>query len=293
VIDLTLSQSEAIIEEGGTLKLIANVAPDYATDKRVVWSTSDADVAIAVKGVVVGLTPGTATITAKAGDVEATCVVTVEKRYIPVASVVLNKNTATVIEGDTLVLTATVRPDNAEDKTVTWTSSDETLATVSDGQVITLAPGKVTITATAGGQTASCYITIEERFIPVSEVVLNPAEATIEVGEKIVLSATVLPENATKKTIVWKSSSSKIASVRNGTVVGVAEGTATITAKSGDVEGTCVITVKLADNIEAVTGGERFTIYDITGRPIKTDATSTKGLQQGIYIINGRKTVVK
>ena len=293
VIDLTLSQSEATIEEGGTLKLIANVAPDYATDKRVVWSTSDADVAIAVKGVVVGLTPGTATITAKAGDVEATCVVTVEKRYIPVASVVLNKNTATVIEGDTLVLTATVRPDNAEDKTVTWTSSDETLATVSDGQVITLAPGKVSITATAGGKSASCYITIEERFIPVSEVVLNPAEATIEVGEKIVLSATVLPENATKKTIVWKSSSSKIASVRNGTVVGVAEGTATITAKSGDVEGTCVITVKLADNIEAVTGGERFTIYDITGRPIKTDATSTKGLQQGIYIINGRKTVVK
>jgi uncharacterized protein YjdB len=92
---------------------------------------------------------------------------------------------------------------------------------------------------------------------------------------------------------VWKSSSSKIASVRNGTVVGVAEGTAIITAKSGDVEGTCVITVKLADNIEAVTGGERFTIYDITGRPIKIDATSTKGLQQGIYIINGHKTVVK
>ena len=290
---ITLSQNAATLEEGSSLKLNATVTPDYATDKTVTWSTSDADVAIVVKGTVVALSPGTATITAKAGEQEATCVVTVEKRYIPVASIILNHTTATVTEGDTLTIIATITPADADDKSVTWTTSDEAIATVDNGTVVALAPGKVTITATAGGKNATCVVTVEERFIPVTEVVLNYTEATIEVGEKLALQATVLPENATKKTIVWRSSSSKIATVRNGNVSGVAEGTAIITAKSGDIEATCVVTVKLPDGIDNVANDEHMDIYDLTGRPVKLNAKSTKGLEQGIYIINGHKTIVK
>ena len=290
---ISLSQNTATLEEGSSLTLVATVTPDYATNKSVTWSTSDADVAIAVKGVVVALSPGTATITAKAGDKEATCTVTVEKRYIPVSSVILSQTTATVTEGDTLTLTATVKPTDADEPTVTWGTSNAAIATVENGVVITHKPGTVTITATAGSKEAKCVITVEERFIPVTEVVLNYTEATIEVGEKLALKATVLPEDATKKTLSWRSSSSKIASVRNGNVTGIAEGTAIITAKCGDIEATCVVTVKLPDSIDNVSNDERLDIYDITGRPVKLGAKSTKGLEQGIYIINGRKTVVK
>jgi uncharacterized protein YjdB len=206
---------------------------------------------------------------------------------------VLDQTQATVIEGDTLVLTATVRPDNADDKTVTWSTSDASIAVVDNGVVVTLAPGTVTITATAGGREAKCVITVEERFVPVTGVVLNYTEATIAVGEKLELVATVLPEDATKQSVTWKTSDKSVASVRRGIVVGVAEGVTVITAKIEDFEATCVVTVKLADSIEQVAGDERFTVYDLTGRAVLWNATSTDGLQRGVYIINGHKTVVK
>lgn len=293
VTHVTLSQSAITMQEGSSVTLKATVSPDHASNKIVTWSTSDADVAIAVKGVVVGLSPGTATITAKVGDKEATCVVTVEKKKRPVTSILLSQATATVTEGDTLWLKAIVNPADADDPSVTWSTSDADIAIVEEGAVITLSPGKVTITATAGDKTAQCVVIVEERFIPVEDIVLNFTEATIEVGEKLSLTATVLPENATKKTIIWRSSDSKVARVRAGTVTGVAEGTAVITATSGDVEVGCVVTVTLAGGIDQATGDVTLTIYDVTGRLVKQDAKSTKGLEQGIYIINGRKTVVK
>jgi uncharacterized protein YjdB len=147
--------------------------------------------------------------------------------------------------------------------------------------------------ATAGGKTATCVVTVEERYIPVSEVILNYTEVTLEVGESINIEATVLPENATEPTISWKSSSSKIATIRRKVISAVAPGTATITAKAGDIEAYCVVTVKSADSIDAATAEERYTIYDITGRLVRQDALSTDGLKQGIYIINGRKTVIE
>ena len=291
--EIILSQSAITIEESSSTTLIATVLPDYATDKKVTWSTSNADVAIVVKGVVVGLSIGTATITATTGDQAVTCEVTVVKKTIPVRSVVLSQSAATVIEGDTLTLTATVNPNNADDTTVTWKSSDTDVAIVNNGVVIALTPGTVTITATAGGKTATCEITVEERFIPVTEVILNHTEATLNVGDKLELTATVLPEDATKKTVTWKSSNSKVASIRKGVVTAVAEGTAVITAKAGDIEATCVITVKLPDGIDHATNGKSLIIYDITGRPVRHDAKTTNGLEQGVYIINGQKTVIK
>ena len=291
--EIILSQSAITLEESSSTTLTATVLPDYATDKKVTWSSSNADVAIVVKGVVVGLNIGTATITATIGDQVATCEVTVVKKTIPVRSVVLNQSVATIIEGDTLTLTATVNPNNADDTTVTWKSSNTDVAIVNDGVVIALTPGTATITATAGGKTATCEITVEERFIPVTEVILNHTEATLNVGEKLELTATVLPENATKKTVTWKSSNSKVASIRKAVVTAVAEGTAIITAKAGDIETTCVITVKLPDGIDQATSSKNLIIYDITGRPVRHDAKTTKGLEQGVYIINGQKTVIK
>ena len=132
--------------------------PDNATDKTVTWSTSDASVASVSNGVVTAKKVGTATITAKAGDKSATCAVTVAAT--PVTSVTLNRTSATLKVNETVTLTATVKPDDATDKTVTWSTSDANVASVSNGVVTAKKVGTATITAEAGGKTAVCTITV-------------------------------------------------------------------------------------------------------------------------------------
>ena len=101
---------------------------------------------------------GSATITAKAGDKSATCAITVAAT--PVTSVTLNKTSASLKAGETVTLTATVKPDDATDKTVTWTTSDASVATVSNGVVTAKKVGTATITAKAGDKSATCSITV-------------------------------------------------------------------------------------------------------------------------------------
>ncbi len=293
VTSITLSQSEVTLEEGSSLTLKATINPAHATDQTMTWSTSDADVAIAVKGVVVALAPGTATITAKAGDKKATCLVTVKKKAVAVTNVFLSQSKAQIVEGETLTLTATVTPDNADDKTVTWETSAPTIATVDNGVVTAVAPGTATITAKAGNKEAICTITVVAKYVPLTAIMLNPTEMSIEVGESKTITATMVPENATDNIPTWLSSNKEIASVRRGIVKGIAPGEVTITAQIGDIKATCVVKIVLPDGIEQATESELLKIYDITGRPVRLDATSTDGLEQGIYIINGRKTVVK
>ena len=90
--------------EGDTQTLSATVKPDDATDKTVTWSSSNTAVATVDGGKVTAVAPGTATITAKAGDKTATCAVTVEKKVVPVTSVSLDRTTLTMTEGDTQTL---------------------------------------------------------------------------------------------------------------------------------------------------------------------------------------------
>lgn len=166
VAGITLDQTAATLTEGETLTLTATVSPDDATDKTVTWSTSDASVATVANGVVTALAPGTATITAKAGDKEATCVVTVEKKVIAVSGIALDQTAATLTEGETLTLKATVSPDDATDKTVTWSTSDASVATVADGVVTAVAAGTATITAKAGEHSATCVVTVTRKEEP-------------------------------------------------------------------------------------------------------------------------------
>ncbi|MBP5501668.1 MAG: Ig domain-containing protein [Bacteroidales bacterium] len=83
-----------------------------------------------------------------------------QSTIIPVSSLTLDNTSITIVEGETFTLTATVTPDNATDKTVTWTSSDATVATVSDGKVTAVKEGAATITAKAGDKTAECKVTV-------------------------------------------------------------------------------------------------------------------------------------
>ena len=141
-----------------TVTLTATVKPDDATDKSVTWTTSDASVATVDNGVVTAKKVGSATITAKAGDKEATCAITVVAT--PVTSVTLDRTSASLKAGETVTLTATVKPDDATDKTVTWTTSDASVATVENGVVTAKKVGSATITAKAGDKEATCAITV-------------------------------------------------------------------------------------------------------------------------------------
>lgn len=177
---------------------------------------------------------------------------------IAVEGITLDKTTATVEEGATVTLTATVTPENATDKTVTWSTSDEAIATVSGGVVTGVKAGEVTITAKAGDKSATCTVTVtaaatEPEVVPVTGVTLNQTAVTLDIDQSITLTATVAPENATNKAVTWASDKTDVATVdANGKVTAVAAGTANITVTTADdgKTATCAVTVNPATEPE-------------------------------------------
>ena len=143
-------------------------------------------------------------------------------------------------------LKATVAPDNATDKTVTWSSDKTSVATVdATGKVTAVAEGTATITAKAGDKTATCKVTVKAAVVAVTSVKLDKTELALTVGDAAAqLTATVAPDNATDKTVTWSIDKTSVATVdATGKVTAVAEGEATITAKAGDKTATCKVTV--------------------------------------------------
>ena len=242
---LSLDQTSVTLAENESITLTATVGPADATDKTVTWSSSNPAIATVEDGKVTAIKEGSATITAKAGEKSATCQVTVKKSAIPVESISLDQTSLSLISGESERLTATVKPDNATDKTVTWTSSDTSIVDVDqNGEVRANDAGTAVITARAGEKSATCTVTVT---VPVDKITLDRTSATLKVDESITLTATIKPSNATDKTIMWSSSNPNIAKVDNGTVTAINEGTATITAKAGEKSATCSVTVKNPD----------------------------------------------
>ena len=247
---------DAAMTVDGEQTLTATVAPADATDKTVTWKSSDATVAtVDANGKVVAKKAGEVTITATAGGVSGTLKITVSDKaptVIPVQSVTVTGKQE-LVEGASTTLTATVAPADATDKTVTWKSSDESVATVDkDGVVTAKKAGTVTITATAGGVSGTLHITVTAKpveTVPVTSVeVTVEAGTTVSVGKTLQATATVKPGNATNKKVTWKSSDESIATVdANGVITAKKAGKAVITAtstdgtdKSGSVEITVV-----------------------------------------------------
>lgn len=145
--------------------------------------------------------------------------------------------------GGTGTLTANVSPEGATD-TVAWSSSDPAVATVENGVVTAAGVGEAIITATAGDASATCKVTVQPDAIPVTGVTVTADRTSLYNGEVAVLTATVLPENATDKTVAWTSSDETIATVdANGRVTAVSAGSVTITAAAGGVTSEAVFIV--------------------------------------------------
>ncbi|RYQ12461.1 Ig-like domain-containing protein [Bifidobacterium pseudolongum] len=170
--------------------------------------------------------------------------------FVPVNSVSINgdgvsSGALTLDPEDTCALHATVNPANATDKTVTWSSSDVKVATVdASGKVSAKAAGTVTITAKAGGKSASVKVTVKTPVVPVSSVSLSGGTSSLEVGGSTQFKATVAPANATDRKVTWSSSDAKVATVdASGKVSAKAAGTVTITAKAGGKSASVKVTV--------------------------------------------------
>lgn len=165
---------------------------------------------------------------------------------VPVESVELDikEITLTVLD-DEVKLTATVKPDNAYDKTVVWSSSDPTVVVVSqDGYIAGLKPGTAVITATAGKHQATCQVTVEEVVIVVENITLNRTDVSLRQGASYKLKAVISPSDATYDGVNWSSSDERITTVdQTGLVYAKAEGAAVISVEAGGKKATCRVTV--------------------------------------------------
>ena len=251
VSSVAVTPSRIEIIEGESAVLSASVSPEAASDRAVAWSSSDRSVATVDKaGTVHGLRPGTATVTATAEGKSGTCAVTVKAKAVNVTEVTLDKTELTLTEGETETLTATVKPDNADNRKVTWSSDKTDVATVDGvGRVTAVKAGEavVTVTTEDGGKTATCKVTVKAKTVSVTEVTLDKTELTLTEGETETLTATVKPDNADNRKVTWSSDKTEVATVGGDgrvTAVKAGEAVVTVTTEDGGKTATCKVTVK-------------------------------------------------
>lgn len=241
---------------GTTAVLNAEIEPDYASNKKVTWKSSNTKIATVDQNgkITAKNTVGTCkiTVTTDDGGKTATCVISV---VIPTTSVKLNKSTLSLDSGETETLKATVAPSDATDKKVTWSSSDTAVATVSSTGVVTAkSGGKATITAkTSGGQTAKCTVTVKQSATGVN---LDKSSLTLYASQTATLNATPVPSTATTNKYTWKSSNTSVLTVvgtgRSARLTAIKAGTATITVTLGNVSTKCTVKVTSKVDVKSV-----------------------------------------
>lgn len=251
VTGISLDKTGIEMVEGETATLTATVTPSDATDKSITWTSNAPGIAeVNDNGKVTAIKAGEATITAttKDGGKTATCKIKVIPLTVPVESVSLDITEAEMTEGDELILKATVLPENATTKTVTWTSSDDNIAAVDEsGKVSALKPGKATIKAMAGEKSAECAISVIKKVILVQSVTIEPENAEVIEGESLQLKAVIMPDDATDTEVEWASSNPSVVTVNSeGLITGVKSGTTKVEVRmkaNHDIKGSCNVTV--------------------------------------------------
>lgn len=259
VTGITLNKPAVTLEAGQKETLTATVtASGDGVDKSLSWSSSAPSVAsVDSAGTITAVAPGTATITAASvsnAKVTAVCTVTVTAKKVPVTSVTLQPNSISLDARDnnnkTATLTAAVLPADATDKSLTWTSSNKSVATVANGVVTAVGGGTATITATANdgsGCSSVCTVTV---VTPVKGITLSKSNLTLDKNMTAAVTANVAPENASNQTITAQSKNTDIATVSKNadgsyTIKGVATGNTDIvfTAADNGITASCTVAV--------------------------------------------------
>ncbi len=247
VTSVDLDYTDITLKMGEEFRLTALVLPEDASDKTVLWSSSDTNVAtVNENGMVTAVNSGSATILCKSADSGETsmCNVTV---YQPVTGVTISNESMTVRKGQEFWLNATCQPENAMNKLIIWSSSDTSIATVDkNGKVTAVEPGDCVITATSqdSGVTARCSLTVTQ---PITGISLNTNAKTILAGEKFVIIPTIEPLDADNKNVTYTSSDTSVATVdSDGIVTGVRGGKTVIIVKTEErgLIASCLVTVQ-------------------------------------------------
>ena len=187
-----------------------------------------------------------AEIIIKSGDKSITMDITQKASpFVPVTAVKLSASSLALTEGDVARLTATVEPADATDKTVVWSSDSPEIAEVDqEGNVTAKSEGEAVITAVSGDVSGTCTVVVSKRIIPVTSVTVIPEYVELTEGDSKALMVRIQPSDATDKTVVWSSDAPEIVEVSDGgRITAMSEGTAVVTASSGDVSGTCTVVV--------------------------------------------------
>ena len=237
VTKLTLSAPEKYAYVGQTLPLSVTYAPENASIQAVAWSSANEKVAtVNDSGVVTGVSKGQATIRATAADGSgryATYQVTVRQQP---TSIELKSKSDTVNVGSYMTVQATVLPNATNDKSVVWSSSNESVAKVnSAGRVTPVSPGSCVITCASKefpAVSSSMTVMVQQ---PVSKISFLEKEASVHVGSTVTVFWQVEPSNATNKNVAFSSRDERIATVdASGTIRGVKRGSTTITVTAQD-----------------------------------------------------------
>lgn len=243
---VTLDIGSAAIAKGGSKKLTATVLPQDASDKGVSWSSSDPSIAkVDQNGNVTAISEGSIiiTVTTHDGGFTAECDVKVDAKVKVTVS--LSKSSLTLAAGESDRITATVEPDAASKKGVTWSSSNESVATVSStGEVTAVSAGTAVIAATSneGGARASCTVHVG---ITVEGITLNAESLEMHIGGSKVLKATLTPPGATDD-LLWTSSNGNVATVSGDgkvSALNAGEAVITVTTHDGTLSAECTVTV--------------------------------------------------
>ncbi|MBR0174385.1 MAG: Ig-like domain-containing protein [Bacteroidales bacterium] len=269
VTEIQLNKTEITVVTGLSEQLeVVKLLPENATEKTVVWESDDTEIALVIPqdatvngvfykgGRVTGKNPGTTIVRALAGVAKAECKVTVTAGgSVAIESLSIDPAPISIAVDEEKILTAVVSPSNAKAEVV-WKIDNEKIAAVGSinekqAKVQGLSAGKATVTATAGGKTATCEVTVTggSGNVPVQSITLDKTTLKLEVGQSAQLTATVLPENAHDKSIIWTTTDPYNAYVNGGKVTGYGVCEATITATSvsnPQVTATCKVSIVAA-----------------------------------------------
>ncbi|MBE5943137.1 MAG: hypothetical protein E7264_11460 [Lachnospiraceae bacterium] len=278
VTGVTLDVTELALDSKTSYQLTENILPAEATNKNVTWTSDNEKVATVENGKVSALRAGTATITVTTedGGFSASCVVTVTGK--DVTDVILAKETLSIEVGNRAYVEPTVLPANADDTSVTWSSSDDSVVSIdaATGVITANAAGTATITVTTndGGYEATCEVTVTEpeeteTTVKVTGITIHPLEEDVQVGDTFTLTAEITPDNATNQDVIWLSSDVDVADInQDGEVTTYAVGEVTFTAIAADsgksagytieVLPLAVTSVELTDTILYMEIGEKY-----------------------------------
>lgn len=255
-IELNKNTLELKVNESATLTAV--IQPNDVENPQLIWTIDNDSIATINQGIVNALSKGTTNINVyfdlnensvfDIGEPTDTCILTVvddnDSEIIPVESITLDQLDLDLFPEDESILNATVLPNNASEKTITWLSSDITIVTVTNGRVVAITPGNATITAYVdenrnavldqNEKSATCSVTVVPPIVDtkvwVTSVTLSESTITLEEGDIYTTVATVAPSNATYQTVTWFSANATIATATNGRIEAISNGTTVVYA---------------------------------------------------------------